>query len=245
MRISERSVSKLVLVSIAVAMLALASSARGAVSLDAIITADNHYALYTGNASGSVVNFVGRNEVGLLGSEGGLNWNDAETYNVASMTDTHIYIAAWSDDLYAQGLLGEFHINGIQLLTGDDGWQVYMTREDRDTGDPHPTEVELSAQIATATAAGEWEEPFAGGNNGSAPWGMVDGITPDALWTWIYGGPINWPPSAHWLWRGGFVGYNPCEYLIFRRDVSDIPEPATIALLAFGALPLLRRRKNA
>ena len=61
----------------------LGSVSQGAarsLSITAHLTADNHYALYHGNADASDLTLVGRNEVGYAGSTGGAPWNVPETW---------------------------------------------------------------------------------------------------------------------------------------------------------------------
>ena len=89
----------------------------------ATFTADNHYGLYA--EYGGVIDFVGANESGAAGSSGGYNWSQAETFTFA--TPDTVYIAAWSDDVVAQGLIGQFVFDGREVLTGDEGWEVFAT----------------------------------------------------------------------------------------------------------------------
>jgi hypothetical protein len=210
------------------------ASTASASTIDAIITADNHYAFYTGNMSGSTVNFHGAGETGYSGSPGTYNWSMAETYQVTTSDDV-IYVAAWSDDACAQGLLASFNVDGHSLLSGDPVWQVFATYENLNDGDPPPTVANLSHYIGVANNTSGWETIAVGGLNGDAPWGTVDGISPNAHWMWgqdKVGNPSPFDPGAD---HG--------EYLIFR---TTVPEPATMALLALSALSLMsgaRRRR--
>jgi len=232
----------------AVIVLGLTLRVQAALDITAIITADNHYAFFTGDEAGLALSFIGRNEVGVLGSSGGYNWSHAETFTVQDTDDTYVYVATWSDDWIAQGFLGEFSLGDAPLLTGDDGWEVYAVMEDLDTWDTEPGEADAAAHIAAATAGNLWADVFVGGNNGTIPWGRIPEIDAEAQWIWN-GAYFNFPDWVHWLFRGGFIGYNPVEYLIFRHQViqekreEPIPEPVASVVLLAGSMLVFRRRR--
>ncbi len=196
-----------------------------AVAIEATITADNHYALYFGAVNGSFVTFVGRNELGPGGSPGSYNWSQAESYTFDMSVGDYIYIAAWSDDSSAQGLLGQFVISDwdTTILTNTSDWEVYLTFDDKDSYSPAPTESELASEISDAS----WNIVSDYMAHGSGPWGdYIAGISSEADWIW---------GSA--LTPGSDYG----EYQIFRTQV--IPEPGTMFLLGLGGLALLRKRR--
>lgn len=205
-------------------------SVASAATITATITADNHYALYTGTEDGASVALIGGNELGAGGAPGTYNWSAAETYSF-STDDPFVYLAAWSDDRMAQGLLTEITVDGITLLSGDLPWTVFATGIDQDDGDPYPTETEMSDQIALAT----WEAVAVGDYNGVGPWGTIDGIS----------------ASARWMWHASAKdvdalngGYDHDEYLVFR---ASLPEPSSVALLAAGGIATIhtvRRRRG-
>lgn len=218
-------------------MVACALALAGAVgmaqaaSVQATVTADNHYALYSVN--GGSINFVGRNEVGPVGEPGTYNWSVAETWNF--QTDDVIYIAAWSDDFFAQGLLGEFNVaGGPTIYTGNPVWQVYRTGIDRDGTDPAPSTAEMSAQIAFATANNLFRPTSVGQLNTPAatPWGQIADIDSEARWIWadVPEGQDPFSPGQNWG-----------EYLIF---CAVIPTPGSVALLGLGGLVALRRARR-
>ncbi len=213
----------------ACAVLALAGTglARAAI-IDAAITADNHYALYTTTNVG--LELVGQNEAGASGSPGTYNWSIPEPYSFFALNE--VYIAAWSDDAVAQGVLAQVFVDsGESLHSGDSKWEVYATHVNRGDGDPVPTLSEMSGHIADATTGGLWETPFAGGNNGIAPWGSIPGITSAARWMWW-----NTPGDSDPIHGGSGAG----EFLIFRIAV---PTPGSAALLGAGALLAFRRKR--
>jgi hypothetical protein len=204
------------------------AGAASAGTIDAVITVDNHYALYVGNASGSEVLFVGNNEIGAGGEPGQYNWSQPESYLINTEFPI-IYVAAWSDDNVAQGVLAQLLIEDEMLLSGDPAWQVFRTDLGGDDGDPPPTTAEIAEQIALANAGLAWEAVAVGGTNGVSPWGTIAGIDLDAHWMWATacdGGSFD-PGADHG------------EYLIFRITV---PEPTSIALLIFGLAAGLRKR---
>jgi hypothetical protein len=196
-----------------------------AVAIEATITADNHYALYFGATNGSFVTFVGRNELGSGGSPGSYNWSQAESFTFDITTGDCIYIAAWSDDATAQGLIGQFVIPdwGATILTNTSDWEVYLTFNDLDDGSEAPTESELGSEISSAS----WNIVTDYIAHGSSPWGYIAGISSEADWIW---------GSA--LTPGSDYG----EYQIFRTKV--VPEPATVLLLGIGGAIFLRRYRN-
>jgi hypothetical protein len=195
-----------------------------AVSIEATITADNHYALYFGAANGSFVTFVGRNELGYDGSPGSYNWSEAESFSFDIIHGDYIYIAAWGDDDTAQGLLGQFVIPdwGTTILTNTLDWEVYLTFNDKDDDSPAPTESEMESEISGAS----WNIVLDYIDHGSSPWGYVSGISSEADWIW-----------GSYLTPGSNYG----EYQIFRTQI--IPEPATVLLLGLGGL-IIRRLKS-
>lgn len=219
----NRNLAKIMVASVA----GMAASANAEL-VTGTITADNHYALYS--SLGGVFTYHGGNEVGAGGSPGTYNWSEAESYEFEA--GEFLYIAAWSDDSVAQGVLSEFHSDSLgTILSGDPRWQVYATHVNRGDGDPHPGEVEVAAHVLFADTSNLWETPFVGGGNGVAPWGNIAGITGDAKWTWW-----NTPGDADPLHDGSGAG----EMLIFR---TPVPAPGAAAILGLAGLGVGRRRR--
>ncbi len=214
-----------------IAALSLAGVAS-ATTVNAVVTADNHYSIYSKNGQGALT-LVGGNELGADGNPGDYNWSVAETWSFD--TTDEFCIGAWSDDFYAQGLLGEFQIAGGPIIrTGDAGWQVYSTGIDIDDfAGAYPTAANVQAQEAIADAGNLWRPIAVGGNNGTAaPWGTIAGISTQAKWQWA--NPDNIPDPF------GFPGYNAGEYLIF---CYTIPTPGTAILAGLGLAVGLRRKR--
>lgn len=212
----------------ALIVVAAAGSVAHADQFNASITADNHYALYT--SSGGVFTYLGGNETGSSGTEGSYNWSAAELYSFHA--DEYIYIAAWSDDSTAQGVLAELNsaVRG-PILSGDSRWQVYATNTHRGDGDPHPGADDIEGFVAAANLANAWETPFTGASNGAQPWGMIEDIS----------------SQAAWMWRNDANDIDPTigapahtEMLVFR---TAVPAPATGAMALAGVMLVARRRR--
>ena len=117
-----------------------AVAATVAATVTATLPADNFYALYLGAADGKNLRFIGRNELGPAGNPGSYNWSKAETWTLTPQTNDVLYIAAWSDNIVAQGLIGQFATGSSQFLTNlTDGWTVALNNVDLGNHSPAPT----------------------------------------------------------------------------------------------------------
>jgi len=211
----------------ATAVLALAAAA-GADIVNATITADNHYALYTG--SDDSVTFIGRNELGAGGSPGTYNWSQPESWSFTA--GAYIYIAAWSDDSVAQGVLAEAAGLDDTYHSGDARWEVFPTFVNLGDGDAAPTGMQLTAYIADANTNSKWETPHVGAANGIGPWGTVPGIGNAPRWMWVQN-----PGQPDPLQGGSGFG----EMLIFRMAV---PAPGAAAALGLAGAAAMRRKRR-
>lgn len=216
---------------LATASLVLSVCGAANAGVTATITADNHYALYTGNAWNDI-SFVGRNELGSGGSNGGYNWSEAETWNFEP--GAYIYVAVWSDDAVAQGWLGQFVFeNGPTVLSSSAGWEYVGTDLNLGDGDPAPTVGDVGGWVNLADTNSLWNVPYVGGTNGVSPWGNIAGVSPNAAWTW--GNPNNRTDPL-------IGGDNFEEYQIFRMP-TGVPTPGAGMTALVGASMLLRRRR--
>jgi hypothetical protein len=202
--------------------LAFTSSAI-AISFNATVTADNHYAIYFGDETS--VTYVGRNELGAGGSPGQYNWSLPEMWAFDVDVDDYIYVVGWSDDNVAQGWIGQFISSGYTLLSNTTEWDVLLTGNNLNDGSPAPTADQLESDINGAT----WGSVNFSLAHGSSPWGYISGISSEADWIW-----------GSRLTPGSGTG----EYQIFRTRIT-IPEPANMFLMGTGLLGLamIGRRK--
>jgi uncharacterized protein (TIGR03382 family) len=219
-------------IAMAVGVAAACAGASGDV-VRGTITADNHYALYT--SFGDEFGYLGGNETGPGGTVGAYNWSAAEDYAVEA--GEFLYIAAWSDDRVAQGVLAEFYTDAMgTFLSGDERWRVYATNINRGNGDPHPFASEIGGHVAYADSNQLWESVVTGGRNGVTPWRTIAGID----------------SQAEWMWRGGSGAGDPLrsesgagEMLLFRMRIGEIvPTPGSMAVLGVAGAILVRRRRR-
>ncbi len=206
------------------------------ITYEATVTADNHYAIYTGNESS--ITYIGRNEIGPYNGDNpsweyGYNWWYPEPYEFSVNSGDYIYVAAWSDDWWSQGWIGQFESSAGTILSNSTDWQVSLTFNDLDDGAAAPTISNFLNDINNAS----WGTITNYLDNGeSSPWMTYLGISLDADWIW--GGPIG----------GSYDGGSDFgEYQIFRTQVpAPVPEPATMLLLGSGLLgAAMFRRKRA
>ncbi len=215
---------------------ALAANAAAQINFDVIITADNQYGLYTGDAT-SADTYVG----------GAFNTLAAdifmpESYNLTLPNNGYLYITAWSDAAVLQGLMARFDSSLGTFYAGQSGWEVTATGITRANGASPVALSDLTTEILNANAgtnaSAGWVAPdFGPMNNNSSPWGATvgGGMGPDANWTWYDSGADPRPDAP-------YDGFNHDEYLIFRLPVN-IPAPTTAGLFAVGALAGARRRR--
>lgn len=148
------------------------------ISIDATLTADNHYGLFTGNSNGSQLNFIGRNEKGPGGSSGGYNWSHAESWNFQADSKDHLYVVVWDDSAVDESWIGQFKLStGKTLLSLADTWE-YVISQGANPGDygDVPTNQALFSEISSAN----WIQAQRRGDNGMSPWGFIQGVSADA-----------------------------------------------------------------
>ena len=195
------------------ALLGMGTTATAApVTVDVQVTADNAYAIYTGNET-DIYDFHGTAENHNAGDIAA-----PETYSFSMDDGDIIYIAAWSDNMVAQGLLAEFNIDGTILTTGNSQWEVMATGIDLGFGSPAPTMAELTTQINLANSgmvpSGGWVNTTLGGLN-DAHWGTpgsvhVPSMASTLQWAWYHKPGVTLDTFSS--------GYNHDEYLVFRLE---------------------------
>jgi hypothetical protein len=150
------------------------------VGVMAVLTADNHYALYAGQEDGSQLNLLGRNEPGEAGNPGAFNWTLPETWNFNVGEGTFIYVLAW-DDGGPQMWTGQFTLSdGTSFYSDTTTWVSTVG-----TG-PNPTAAGLPslAAVASDIAAATWAAPQVSAPQGAGPWHPIPGLSPAAQLVW-------------------------------------------------------------
>lgn len=196
------------------------------------VSADNHFAVFVGNADGSNLQFVGRNET---------DWQTPRNLSFAVDSDEYIYIVAWDDPgdtVNPQMLIADITLpDGNRVATGLQGWEWISGAENAHPGGAFdlnalPSLTDLSALIS----AGIFNPVGAALNNNGAPWGGAPGIAAA-----FGGGP------AKFIWADTLdpVSFSNTSntYVIYRTRA--IPEPTTLSLLALAGAAMMRRRRTA
>lgn len=205
-----------------------------ALGATATITADNNYALYVADTDGNLT-FVGRNEQSPFGDPGTWNWSLPETF-AFDLSCGYVYVAGWSGDTVASGLLGQFaDSNGNVLFTTDGDWQVVGTGQNLDEYDVEPSLVTMQQVIQDSDSSNSWGSVVSDRLNGAAPWGTISGIS----------------SSANWIWKDSYLPselQDPGEFLVFRLrycpvievsvDIKPGSDPNSINLGSNGGIPV-------
>ncbi len=196
--------------------------------------------------------------------------------NSALLSD-YVYIVAWSDNSAFQGALAGFQLPNGPLLSGAGIWEVFATGSDLDSLDLADTVtvnnfaavVNPQIVIANGNSGGPGTSKGWVDENGLLPDNItpgygelaigppnlanalfmshdqIDGISNQSRWMWYDSGldtTSSTPPFSV-----PYTGFNHHEFLIFRTQIEDVPEPSTFVLLTVGLLGLLsyarRRRK--
>ena len=151
------------------------------VTVTATITADNHYGLYFGEADGTDLTIVGRNEKQAGGDPGAYDWSLPETFTFDVSANAYVYVVAW-DYGSPQMWIGEFDLFGGEVVTSNlTDWE-YMTGTGPNpgvSGDVPPVD-ELIQAIRGAT----WATPAASATQPSPQWGVIPGISSSAEFVW-------------------------------------------------------------
>lgn len=187
---------------------ALVAASVQAETVTARVVADDHYAVFVGNASGSSMTLVGDSGSNLWFSQGA-------AFNFAAAPGDYIYVAAWDSPSYGAPhmWIGEFKTDSTTLLSNTTDW---TTKYDNTIKFPSAAQVSALAQ-----SAAPWLAPLASMPNGSSPYGSLIGGSPASM-----------------IWHDVFDGSSASEngYALFRSlaPVVAVPEASTCALLLAG-----------
>lgn len=203
------------------ACLAVVGFSAQAEAVTARVVADDHYAVFVGNASGSSMTLVGDSGANLWYSQGA-------AFNFTVAAGDYIYVAAWDSPSYGAPhmWIGEFTTGSTTLLSNTTDW---TTKYDNTV--KFPTTAQVSA---LAQSAAPWLAPLASMPNGSSPYGSLIGGSPASM-----------------IWHDTFGGSSASEngYALFRSlaPVVAVPEASTYALLlaGLGVIGFVARRRNA
>jgi hypothetical protein len=202
-------------------------------TISALISADNHFAFYVGDATGSNLTYIGRNMTGG-GDDNGYNWQQAVTFSgVTIKPGQYLYVVAWNLD-GPQMWIGEFtKSDGTKLYSNTSDW-VYKVGSGDNPGDDGNL---VDSRVQQDIAAGVWATPLVQASNGADPWGNLDAFSSSANYVW-----------HDTLSLDGDESSSQSSYAIFRTaaPVTHTPVPPTVLLLGSGlvGLGLLRGKRG-
>jgi len=201
-------------------VLTLFASACGAYEVTGHITCDNETFMFTANGESP----------GMQLQSAGVHacWPHAEAVNFTS-SDRFLYLACWSDDYAAQGLLLDFTITSgsgvIQAFSGSPLWKV-APGDSNISGCSTPPEADIASAMARRIPTLSFVDVAVGCANPPVNadcygrWGHLPEISPAALWMWFDSGQQTGPNAPF------EPGFNHREFLVFRLDLlAMLPVP--------------------
>jgi hypothetical protein len=200
--------------------LLLAASAAAAYTVTGAITCDNETLMFTADRedAGMQLHYLGVHAC----------WPGAQVVNVTSK-DRFLYLACWSDDVAAQGLLHDFTISSefgqLRAFSGSPLWKVAPADANL-TGCSSPSDTFIAGAMAVRIPYAVFVDVAVGcanpppGENCYGRWGPVAAISGSARWMW-FDSHLQTSPNAPFE-----PGFNHREFLIFRLDLqSQLPVP--------------------
>lgn len=175
-------------------------------SVQATIVADGNYALYTGTADGTEIDYIG---------EGTGAADAARKFYFEIEDQRYVYLAVWATPATARGVLARFLFNDLPVFSGDPAWEVYGVVADPLPGGASPSTSLLSAHVRRANRRFAWLKPALNGVNavGSRP--LVEAIGEKAAW-------MNLPADAPTVASEPGGGEPGAVWLIFRLSPNEI-----------------------
>lgn len=277
----------------ALTLLGVAGAPAAAIDVNGVITVDNAYGFGFGDSSGMTTStyFGGirntsaadiTNGLPVLYTAGTANAGNGytnvgvgpELYDLSGVpASDYMYIVGWSDDAQLQGAIASFTVGSQTVSTNPgEGWEVFATGRDRDSGIASDTLTNSATDIALINSMIALANVNGGGAGTSIGWVDENGLLPDgstgsgalvfgddntggAGGTHPFGSINGIEDSAQWMWYNEDPSTisNPFaagpegtdghhEFLIFRIPVSNIPAPGAGALLLLAPLCASRRR---
>lgn len=186
----------------------------------ALFTADNFFALYTGDKSGKNLKWIGRDSIG--------DWTSAESFPLPVQTQSHLYVAAWEapgSDGGPQMLIGQVQLSdGTIFGTDSTSFEAVVGPPNASPGgslsDPSPSVAMLSDLIATADSQQSWLPIKAYAPKTAAPWGgALSTVFQDA---------------AQYIWPDTFDSFSVTNqqnsFVLFRSKTPILPQPGQTEL---------------
>jgi len=143
-------------------------------NVSCVLTYDNFYGVYWGDAATTSIAFVGRDE-------GTDEWDVPEQWAFQVSSGGYIYVFGWNAFLVT-GLLGDVVIDGVNFPTGP-VWEVAApTLAEYGQSSAVPSSEEMLDIVQSLNASASWEAVFGTAANGQLHWGFVTGISAEAQW---------------------------------------------------------------
>ena len=215
-------------------MLTILATACHAYEVTGDVTCDNETFLFTANSESPGMEL---HSVGVHAC-----WPRAQAVAFAS-TDRFLYLACWSDDIVAQGLLHDFTISSeagvLQAFSGNPLWKV-APGDLNLAGCSAPPEADIASAMASRIPTMSFVDVAVGcanppvGADCYERWGHVPEISLAARWMWFDSG-LQTGPNAPFE-----PGFNHREFLIFRLDLlAMLPVPTRTS--SWGRLKAIYR----
>lgn len=205
----------------------------GGVAPDALATvratADNHHALYLGEADATNLRWIGQD----LDAD----WTTVESFDAVTTARDHLYVAAWEAPGYDGGpqmAIAELEVAGDVIGTNAADFEWILGPVGGAFGvmppAPPPSEATLAALVVAANASGTWSAPGAELPPTSDPWGGAVGFAFDA--------------QTQFVWADTFDAYSVTNldetWVLFRSTAAVLGDAGATELASFGTTTVFR-----